>query len=280
MIVFTAQVSLFLALAAERLYRRRSLRRHDKRADRGDVKRAPEQNRDLAGRLIASQEVERTRIARDLHDGVCQEVAALSVELSHLRQLHGDVQSAGVQSRLIVVQRRATALAESLRLLSHGLHPSVLNHVGLVAALQSHCAEIERQHHLHVTLLADEEVEPGSQSVALSLFRIAQEALRNAARHGQARHAIVSLAREGNDVALSVADDGQGFDVEAARHSGGLGLVSMEERARFVHGSASIRSRAGAGTLIDVRIPVAVAKETHAMKSQTRVEPCNVQPCC
>lgn len=264
---------------------------------RDDEKDAVERSRDVAGRLIESQELERTRIARDLHDGVCQEMAALSVDLSHLRQMRGDLQGAAVQERILSIQRRTATLAESLRLISHGLHPSVLQHIGLVAALESQCAEIERQHHVRVTFSADGEIEPASGSVALSIFRIAQEALGNAAKHGHARHATVSLAREDADFALCVADDGGGFDVVAARRNGGLGLVSMEERARFVHGKVSIRSQPGAGTLVVVRIPAAAVDDARGPeadahhpgslrdagatpRSHVREEPCDVQPCC
>jgi signal transduction histidine kinase len=220
-----------------------------------DWKRILERNRDLAGRLIASQEDERTRIARDLHDGISQDVAAIAVEVCRLRQHRGDIQSRGAQELLGSLQQRTADVAESLRLLSHGLHPTVLQHIGLVAAVEAHCAEIERQQRVLVTLSAESDVEPASQAVALSLFRITQEALRNAVRHGHARHAIVSLRTVDSDLRLTVTDDGAGFDVLAARRNGGLGLSSIEERARLVHGHVTIRSRQGHGTSIDVRVP-------------------------
>jgi two-component system sensor histidine kinase UhpB len=215
-------------------------------------------NRDLAGRLIAGQEVERTRIARDLHDGVCQEVAAVSVDLSHIRRTGGDIRSPALQEILLSVERRTAGVAENLRLLSHGLHPSVLQHVGLVAALQAHCAEVERQHGVQVTFFAEGDVEPVSRMAALSLFRIAQEALRNAARHGHARNATVALARRGRSFTLSIADDGGGFDPVAAGQKDGLGLVSIVERSRLMRGHTSIQSEPGGGTTIEVRIPADV----------------------
>jgi two-component system sensor histidine kinase UhpB len=222
-----------------------------------ESKRALALNRDLAGRLIASQEAERARIARDLHDDVCQEIAAVSVDVSHLRQQGGQVKTREVQEILLAVQRRAERVAENLRLLSHGLHPSVLQHIGLQAALQAHCAEIERQHHMQVSFFANGEIEPSSQPVALALFRIAQEALRNSARHGHARHATVSVSRVGADVTLAIADDGVGFELDAVRQdSDGLGLVSIKERARQVKGQATIHSQPGCGTVIVVRVSV------------------------
>jgi PAS domain S-box-containing protein len=220
-----------------------------------DSKRALALNRDLAGRLIVSQEVERTRIARELHDGVCQDVAAVSVDLSHLRQSGGHIRSDDVQEILHSVERRTASVAENLRRLSHGLHPTVLQHIGLVAALQAHCAEVERRHDMQVTFFAEGDVEPASRVVSLSLFRIAQEALRNAASHGRARNATVSLVRRATGLTLAVADDGEGFDPLAVGQKDGLGLVSIVERARLLRGRADIRSEPGGGATIEVRVP-------------------------
>jgi PAS domain S-box-containing protein len=233
-----------------------------------ESRRTLDLNRDLAGRLIASQEAERTRIARDLHDGVCQDLAAITVDVSHLRKHHGAIQSAEVQEVLLSVERRSADVAEALRLLSHGLHPSVLQHIGLVAALQAHCAEVERQHRVQVKFFADGNVEPASRAVAVSLFRITQEALRNAARHGRARHATVSLARTTRELSLTVTDDGRGFDATAARRNDGIGLVSIEERARLVQGQATIRSQPGNGTTITVRVPAHVADSAHEREAE------------
>jgi PAS domain S-box-containing protein len=221
-----------------------------------EAKRALELNRELAGRLITSQEAERTRIARELHDGVCQDIAAVSVDMSHLRQVGGDLRGAAAQEQLLSLQYRTAGVAEALRLISHGLHPSVLHHIGLVAALQAHCAEVERQHRVHVRFHAAGGIEPVGSPVALSLFRIAQEALRNAAIHGHATQASLSLARLEATLVLTVTDDGQGFDPGAARRQGGLGLVSIEERARLVRGEVAIRSQPGHGTSVEVRVPV------------------------
>ena len=240
--------------------------------DMTESKRALERNRDLAGRLIASQEAERTRIARDLHDSVCQDVAAVTVDLSHLRKHGADIQVPEVQDLLLALERRTAGVAETLRLLSHGLHPSVLQHIGLVAALQAHCAEVERQHGVQVKFFSDGEVEPASRLVALSLFRIAQEALQNTARHARARHATMSLARTTRELSLTVTDDGEGFDVTANRRNDGLGLVSIEERARLVQGQVTVRSERGNGTTITVRVPAQVVDSLHGRDQEQRHE--------
>jgi signal transduction histidine kinase len=191
---------------------------------------------DLPGRLITAQEAERARIARDLHDGVCQELAALSVDLSYLRQRGCDMARHECEAALLSLERRTAAIAEVLR-------------------RQSQCAEIERRFHLDVSFFAAGVLEPIDPRTALALFRIAQEALSNAARHAHARHITMSLARGESTLSMSVADDGTGFDVGAVRNGGGLGLVSMEERVRLVQGRVAIRSERNAGTVIDVCVP-------------------------
>ena len=147
---------------------------------------------DLAGRLIASQEVERARIARDLHDDLSQQIAGLSIALSAIkRQVAGMPDAADLASDVSSVQQRAVALAENVRDLSHDLHPSVLEHAGLVAALTAHCAEIERHQRVAVTFSADGDFKSTSADTALCLYRVAQEGLRNVVTHANARRAEV-----------------------------------------------------------------------------------------
>jgi signal transduction histidine kinase len=200
--------------------------------------------------------VERTRIARDLHDDACQEVAAIAVDVSNLRKKDTTLQDSEVQQTLLSVQRRMARVAEGLRLLSHDLHPNLLKHAGLAAALEAHCAEVERQHHIQVSFHAEGQVEPANPVVMLSLFRIAQEALRNAAKHGHAQQIDLTLSEQGDGLTLSVTDDGGGFDPGGVRHNGGLGLVSIEERARLVKGQVTIHSGPQQGTTISVRVPL------------------------
>ncbi len=263
-----AQLALIIGLLVQ-LIRRRTAERVVAGKE-ADLQASYDQNRDLAGRLLTAQEVERTRIARDLHDGVCQELASASVDVSYLRQRAGHIQSPEMQETLVSLQGRIASMAETLRLLSHGLHPSVLHHIGLVAALQAQCVEVERQHRVQVGFFAEGDVEPASALVALSLFRIAQEALRNTAKHGHARRATVFVARGDSDLTLAVTDDGRGFDPVTARTDDGLGLVSIEERARLVQGKVTIRSQPGRGTTIEVRVPLAVVDRAEEPESKDR----------
>ena len=237
----------------------RSKRRQVERAARVSedaLRSSNAQIRDLAGQLIFAQEVERTRIARDLHDDACQEVAAIAVDVSNLRKKDAPLQDSDVQQTLLSVQRRMARVAEGLRLLSHDLHPNLLKHAGLAAALEAHCAEVERQYHIQVGFHAEGHVEPANPVVMLSLFRIAQEALRNAAKHGHAQQIDLTLSEQVDGLILSVTDDGRGFDPGGVRHNGGLGLVSIEERARLVKGHVTIHSGPQEGTTISVRVPL------------------------
>jgi signal transduction histidine kinase/ABC-type uncharacterized transport system substrate-binding protein len=219
-----------------------------------EQKHALDRNRDLAGRLITSQEAERSRIARDLHDGFGQEVAMMGLALSALRH-HKD--KSYIDDALEHLQERNARLANDLRNLSHDLHPSTLRHVGLGPALEACCIEIERRYDVQVSYSAEGDLARVSNTAALCLFRISQEALGNAAVHGDPRHLSLSISASTHDVDLTISDDGNGFDVEAVRkNSSGIGLVSMEERAHLAEGVIHIASQRGRGTTIRVHIGV------------------------
>src|SRR5262249_38654668 len=142
--------------------------------------------RQLAGRLITAKEAVRTRIARDLHDDVCQQLAVLSLNVSDLKRWGGSVQDADAQEALTILQRRTLNLIEVVRRLSHDLHPTSLRHIGLVAALEAHCFEVERRYDMQVSFRSEGELIDLPWDTTLCLFRIAQEGLRNAAKHANA----------------------------------------------------------------------------------------------
>ena len=143
-----------------------------------------EQNRDLAGRLINAQEDERRRIARDLHDDLSQQLASVGIMLSGVKRKVGKPGTGPeVDETLATLQERTTALARSVRDLSHELHPGVLQHAGLVDTLQRHCTDVERLHSVTVAFTADGDFDSLPPDLALCLFRVAQEALSNAVRH-------------------------------------------------------------------------------------------------
>jgi signal transduction histidine kinase len=163
---------------------------------------------------------------------------------------------ADVAESLAPMQRNTVGLADEIRHLSHDLHPSMLQHAGLVAALRASCAEFEKLQGTAVTYRADPGIETVDADTAVCLYRIAQEALRNVAKHSGARQVEVTLTGDAGGLQLTIADDGLGFDLAATRTvAGGLGLVSIDERARMLRGGVNIDSELRGGTRVRVLIP-------------------------
>jgi signal transduction histidine kinase len=222
-----------------------------------------ERIRRLAGRLIGAQEMARTRIARDLHDDVCQELASMSMAVADVKEREGNIRDLQTQNALAALQRRTQDLVQGVRRLSHDLHPSTLRHVGLAAALETHCIEVEQRYDVQVTCDVDTDLRALPGDTAVALFRIGQEALRNAATHGAARRVTLSIARNAGSLELVVKDDGKGFDCQTiSRQAGGLGLVSMEERARLVDGDFVVVATAGQGTTVRATVPWPAFEDT------------------
>jgi signal transduction histidine kinase len=223
-------------------------------------RRADREIENLAGRLITAQEAERSRIARDLHDDINQQLASLSIALSSLRRRLQQGETAGVQEEVARLQQRIIEVTNVTRQLSHDLHPGVLQHAGLVAALRGHCAEVGAQHGINVTFSAADGLDGVPQDVGLCLYRVAQEALRNITAHSGAREARVALSPTAEGLELIVNDDGQGFDLAEARRRGGVGLISLDERVRLIGGSLRIETRPQRGTELRVLVPIRGAR--------------------
>jgi signal transduction histidine kinase len=259
--VTAAVVAAQLLLIAMLLLQRRDLRQAERtvRAREADLRASYERIRQLAGRLIHAQEAARAGVARDLHDEICQQLAAVSIGVVTLKQSHGNIQDSGIQDAFNDLEYQTQVTFDGIRRLSHELHPTSLRLVGLAPALRTHCVEMGERHHVVVTFNAAGDCRGLSDDLAICLYRIAQEALRNAIFHGAARQLSVSISRSETRVDLVVADNGRGFDVEAARQSGpGLGLVSIAERARLAGGTVEFTSTPGGGTTVHVRCPVEV----------------------
>ena len=222
--------------------------------------RAMRRFEDLAGRLITAQEAERARIARDLHDDISQQLAAISIAISGCKR-RPELQGSGeLLEALAAVQRQTIELSEDIRLLSHDLHPGVLEHADLVDALRSHCGEFAKQQSIDVAVDADEDLTISDITTALCLYRVVQEALRNIAKYADARQVHITLRRVEDEVQLAVADDGKGFNLAKAREQGGgLGLRSIEERVRLVGGRLSIETAPHTGTTITVWVKILVS---------------------
>jgi len=220
--------------------------------------RAEEEIQALNERLINAQDQERVRIARELHDDFSQQIAALSISVSNLK-LHLPGQKPEAQSQVERLQHMLGQLAERVRHLSHELHPAILEHVGLSAALRSYCAEFSSLSGVQVSCHAPENFEDLAPAAALCIYRVTQEALHNVAKHALAKNAEVRLTRANQLVSLTVSDHGAGCSLHRGLASGGLGLVSMKERARLVNGTFEFTSAPNSGTTVKLRIPVAAS---------------------
>ncbi len=252
-VVLIAQLLLIAGL----LQSRARLRRADNtiRTREAALRVSYERIRQMAGRLINAQEAARAEIARDLHDDVCQKLTTVSVGVGSLKSATGSLDDPMMQEDISELDRETQAAFESIRRLSHELHPATLRLLGLPPALRSHCQEIAKRHGVQVLFNGDG-IGTLHPDVAVCFFRIAQESLRNSVVHGGAKEMTVTLGREGDELDLTVEDDGRGFDVAAVRTDGrGLGLVTMEERVNLVGGHMSIASVPGRGTTVRVRGP-------------------------
>ena len=219
------------------------------------LRRSEEQLRALTAGLLSAQEEERRRISRELHDDLNQKLAMLAVEAEKL-EIGLPASPDLIRRQLRLFRERAADLSDDVRNTAYRLHPSALEHLGLVVALRSYCQEFRKLEGIAVKFTSRAIPHEIPQVVALYLYRVAQESLRNVVKHSGAKAATVALAGVDSSVRLIVSDDGAGFDLEAAKDRGGLGLVSMVERARLVNGTLDITTRPGGGTRITLQVPL------------------------
>ena len=206
----------------------------------------------LAAQVITAQDEERARVARELHDSTAQILTAVLLQLGVAAS---ESTSAQLDARIATLRELAAEALEEVRTLSHTMHPRVLDDLGLAAAL----AWLARQAQpsLEVRVAAEEFDRAISAPVASALYRVAQEALRNAARHGEAGRVDVRLRRDGEAAVLEIVDDGRGFDVrQAEERRPGMGLFSMRERVGLVNGTLTVHSTPGRGTTIIATVPL------------------------
>jgi len=212
----------------------------------------------LAGvsrKLIEAHEQERTRIARDLHDDVVQRLALLSLELEGVKEDVPDVASE-LRSRIGTLQNEATRITDDVQLLSHELHSSKLEYLGIVGATKNFCEEFGERQKVEIDFQSHDVPTALPAELSLSLFRVLQEALRNAMKHSGVKRFEVRLWGSTGEIHLTISDLGAGFDTGTAMKSTGLGLTSMQERLRLVHGELSINSQPKGGTTIHARVPL------------------------
>jgi PAS domain S-box-containing protein len=215
----------------------------------------------LNRRLMEAQEQERSRVARELHDDVCQQLVLLGLDLD---QMSNNIPETATDARaqLNHLHDAILALVGHVNAISHQLHSSKLKFFGLVAAAATLCKEISAHH--DVTVEFDHHDMPAtiSDGVAINLFRVLQEALSNAVKHAGGSRLWVSLRGTGDELQLEVRDAGQRFDPAVVLSTSGIGLVSMEERLKLVDGSVTIQSRPGGGTRVLAVVPLPPQAET------------------
>ena len=222
--------------------------------DISERKRAEEALQALSGRLIAAQEEERRRVARELHDDLNQRMALVAIELAQLAQETQKMVS--LRPRFRKLQKQANEISSDIHRLSYKLHPSKLDHLGLAAAVKSLCKESSGVGNLKIELKQTGFPAVLSNDVTLCAFRVVQEALRNCVKHSGAQTVRVVLEKTDDTLHLSVSDTGCGFDTQSDVMKMGLGFVSMKERLLLVGGEIQIHSRPLQGTSIKVSIPL------------------------
>ena len=209
--------------------------------------------RRLAAQVISAQDEERARVARELHDSTAQILAAVMLQLGVAAR---ESTSPALDARIATVRELASEALEEVRSLSHTMHPRVLDDLGLAAALEWIARQTREQESLDVEVFAED----GATIPALPasvLYRVAQEALRNAARHAHARRVELWLRMTPGAATLEVVDDGRGFDVRRAEERRpGMGLFSMRERVGLVNGTLALVSTPGRGTRVVATVPL------------------------
>ena len=219
-----------------------------------DHKLAEEALTSMNRKLVQAQEQERARIARELHDDLSQRLALFIIDLQQLRKRYLGL-PVEISSRIEELEEQAMGMATDVQDLSHELHSSKLEYLGAIGSMKSWCNEFGERQGLQIEFKGHDSQMPLPPEVGLSLFRILQEALHNAAKHSGARRIEVQLREDPGEIHLIVSDLGKGFDVETAMRGRGLGLASMEERLRLVGGALSINSQPKGGTTIHARVP-------------------------
>ncbi len=223
-------------------------------------KRAGKALRSLTGKLIQAQEEERRRLARELHDGLNQELAILTMELGMVAKQVPETEPV-IREQLSKLRDRTEGLVNDLHRMTHELHPAALELLGLVPALRSHCAEFSANAGIRVWFRVVSELGRMQPETAVCLYRIAQESLRNVAKHSRAQEAWVEIEQDNGEIRLSIVDTGVGFENEAPDAGKCLGLISMRERVRLLSGMIKIKSAPGEGTRVEVRVPAGLSQE-------------------
>ena len=220
-----------------------------------DRKLAEDALANVGRKLIEAHEEERTWIARELHDDIAQRIAVLAVELERCGD-QAPRSLVDLHKNLTLVYQRVSDLGKDVQALSHRLHSSKLEYLGLVSAAKSFCHDLSEQRDVRIEFKYSEIPASLPKEISLCLFRVLQEALQNAVKHSTEHNFVVEMRGSNEGITLKVTDSGIGFDWQQVMSRRGLGLISMRERLRLVNGELSIQSAPGRGTVVLARVPV------------------------
>jgi signal transduction histidine kinase len=222
-------------------------------------RQAQEERQALSARLVKAQEEERRRISRELHDDLTQRLAGLAMNLGGLAAEQPT--SSKLKRQLRAFQSGVAHAAEVARHVAYQLHPSELDDLGVVAALQALCEDFGRREKILVKFTNTGLPDRLNREIASCLYKVTQESLRNISKHANTKQVSVILEGTGDRIRLRVVDTGVGFSIESLGTTVGLGIQSMRERVRLVNGSLIIRSQPGQGTEIIAEVPPSGVKE-------------------
>jgi signal transduction histidine kinase len=220
-----------------------------------DQKLAQQALEKISGQLIGAQEKERSRIARELHDDIGQRLALLAMELEQANR-SGNESPTITKRDLEEIRKHCCEIADDVQSLSHQLHSSRLDLLGIAAAIKGFCNEFAKQHEVDIEFIDENVPNRLSNDISLCLFRVAQEALHNAVKYSGVSQFSVEVRGTGDEIRLVVRDGGAGFDAQEAKKNRGLGLQSMQERVHLVRGTFTVESNPGKGTRIVAAVPL------------------------
>jgi signal transduction histidine kinase len=211
---------------------------------------------DLTGRLISSQEEVLRRISREIHDDLTQRLALVAIEAGKLELKLLNTSNQIDMHEIVDIKEQLIKISNDFHALSRQIHPSILDDLGLVRAMESECTSFSKRRDITIHFEAIDIPETVPKDIALCLYRVLQEGLRNIAKHADVKKASVTLQYDDTNIMLSIQDEGTGFVVAGSRDKHGLGIASMRERVQFVKGEFTVTSEPGEGTIIRAIIPL------------------------
>jgi two-component system, NarL family, sensor histidine kinase UhpB len=212
----------------------------------------------LAGNLISVKEEELRRLSRELHDDLTQRLAVLAIEAGKLELEMNKTEQPlpGPARKISAIKEQLIKVSEDVHRIARQLHPTILDDLGLIRAIESECAAFGQREHIEIIFTQDDVPDSFPDDVPLCFYRIVQEGLNNIIKHSDAERCEITLRGTDETICLAVKDKGVGFDPDEVRSKSGLGLASMRERVQLVRGNLAIDSKPGKGTIIQVSIPL------------------------